>query len=91
MFTLYFLFFFLFLSRGGAGGSFSCVPALLKLCLILKFSGWIRPFLTEWIKEYHDRRPGLKVLQQKIDDFIAAHEEQEEQVTLGVHMLWALF
>lgn len=37
--------------------------------------------MKKWIKEYHERRPGLKVLQQKIDDFITAHEEQEEQAS----------
>lgn len=30
--------------------------------------------------EYHQSRPGLKVLQQKIDDSITAHEAQLEQV-----------
>ena len=30
--------------------------------------------------EYHQSRPGLELLQQRIDDFITAHEEQEEQV-----------
>ncbi|GAB4827454.1 hypothetical protein Ancab_034338 [Ancistrocladus abbreviatus] len=35
--------------------------------------------MKKWIKEYHDNRPGLKVLQQRIDDFITAYEEQEEQ------------
>lgn len=35
--------------------------------------------MKKWIKEYHENRPGLKVLQQRIDDFITAHEEQEEQ------------
>jgi hypothetical protein len=30
--------------------------------------------------EYHQSRPGLKVLQQKIDDSITAYEAQLEQV-----------
>uniref|UniRef100_A0A0E0K4S7 Ribosomal RNA-processing protein 7 C-terminal domain-containing protein n=1 Tax=Oryza punctata TaxID=4537 RepID=A0A0E0K4S7_ORYPU len=34
---------------------------------------------TEWILEYKQKRPGLKVLQQRIDEFITAHEEQQEQ------------
>ncbi|XP_057549063.1 uncharacterized protein LOC130827377 [Amaranthus tricolor] len=36
--------------------------------------------MKKWIKEFHERRPGLKVLQEKVDDFITAHEEQEEQL-----------
>ncbi|CAA3026823.1 ribosomal RNA-processing 7 homolog A [Olea europaea subsp. europaea] len=35
--------------------------------------------MKKWIMEYHQSRPGLKVLQERIDDFIAAHEAQEEQ------------
>ncbi|KAL2522885.1 uncharacterized protein Fot_26808 [Forsythia ovata] len=35
--------------------------------------------MKKWITEYHQSRPGLKVLQERIDDFIAAHEAQEEQ------------
>ncbi|XP_021738456.1 ribosomal RNA-processing protein 7 homolog A-like [Chenopodium quinoa] len=35
--------------------------------------------MKKWIKEFHVRRPGLKVLQEQIDNFITAHEEQEEQ------------
>lgn len=35
--------------------------------------------MKKWIKEYYDRRPGFEVLHQRIDDFITAHEEQEEQ------------
>ncbi|KNA11211.1 hypothetical protein SOVF_137280 isoform A [Spinacia oleracea] len=35
--------------------------------------------MKKWIKEFHDRRPGVKVLQEQIDNFITAHEEQEEQ------------
>ncbi|KAL5974438.1 hypothetical protein ACLOJK_031103 [Asimina triloba] len=35
--------------------------------------------MKKWITEYHKSRPGLKILQQRIDDFITAHEEQEEQ------------
>ncbi|CAO2824653.1 unnamed protein product [Amaranthus hypochondriacus] len=36
--------------------------------------------MKKWIKEFHERRPGPKVLQEKIDEFITAHEEQEEQL-----------
>lgn len=32
--------------------------------------------------EYHQRRPGLNVLQEKIDDFITEHEARVEQVFL---------
>ncbi|KAK9683277.1 hypothetical protein RND81_10G128500 [Saponaria officinalis] len=35
--------------------------------------------MKKWIKEYHERRPGIKVLQEQIDDFITAYDEQEEQ------------
>ncbi|GLT66695.1 hypothetical protein SLA2020_390480 [Shorea laevis] len=31
--------------------------------------------MKKWITEYHQSRPGLNVLQQRIDDFITAHEE----------------
>lgn len=36
--------------------------------------------IAEWITEYHQSRPGLEILQQRIDDFMTAYEEQEEQV-----------
>jgi hypothetical protein len=42
--------------------------------------------LSEWILEYRQKRPGLKVLQQQIDEFITAHEEQQEQVCI-FHLL----
>ncbi|KAK3029968.1 hypothetical protein RJ639_038773 [Escallonia herrerae] len=32
----------------------------------------------KWIIEFHQRRPGVKILQQRIDDFITAHDAQEE-------------
>ncbi|KAK6128770.1 hypothetical protein DH2020_037476 [Rehmannia glutinosa] len=35
--------------------------------------------MKKWITQYHQSRPGIKVLQEKIDDFIMAHEAQEEQ------------
>ncbi|KAL3813528.1 hypothetical protein ACJIZ3_014796 [Penstemon smallii] len=35
--------------------------------------------MQKWIMQYHQSRPGLKVLQEKIDDFIMAHEAKEEQ------------
>uniref|UniRef100_A0ACD5ZJF5 Uncharacterized protein n=1 Tax=Avena sativa TaxID=4498 RepID=A0ACD5ZJF5_AVESA len=35
--------------------------------------------MKKWILEYKQKRPGLKVLQQKIDEFITAHEERQEQ------------
>ncbi|XP_010685221.2 uncharacterized protein LOC104899684 isoform X2 [Beta vulgaris subsp. vulgaris] len=35
--------------------------------------------MRKWIKEYHERRPGLKILQERIDEFITAYDEQEEQ------------
>nr|CAN75612.1 hypothetical protein VITISV_022290 [Vitis vinifera] len=35
--------------------------------------------MKKWIMEYHQSRPGLKILQQRIDEFITAHEAEEEQ------------
>ncbi|KAK4426291.1 Ribosomal RNA-processing protein 7A [Sesamum alatum] len=35
--------------------------------------------MRKWITRYHQSRPGLKLLQEKIDDFIMAHEAREEQ------------
>ncbi|XP_022942572.1 uncharacterized protein DDB_G0283697 isoform X1 [Cucurbita moschata] len=35
--------------------------------------------MKKWIKEYYESRPGLKVLQQRIDDYITAHEARLEQ------------
>ncbi|XP_057768536.1 uncharacterized protein LOC130988653 isoform X2 [Salvia miltiorrhiza] len=35
--------------------------------------------MKKWITHYHQSRPGLKVLQERIDDFIMAHEAREEQ------------
>ncbi|CAN1228229.1 Ribosomal RNA-processing protein 7 homolog A, partial [Linum grandiflorum] len=35
--------------------------------------------MKKWLTEYHQSRPGLKVLQQRIDDFIISHEEKLEQ------------
>jgi len=32
--------------------------------------------------EYKQKRPGLKVLQERIDEFIVAHEEQQEKVSI---------
>ncbi|KAH9739542.1 ribosomal rna-processing protein 7 [Citrus sinensis] len=35
--------------------------------------------MKKWVTEYHQSRPGLKVLQQRIDEFITAHEAKLEQ------------
>ncbi|XP_008456839.2 uncharacterized protein LOC103496672 isoform X1 [Cucumis melo] len=35
--------------------------------------------MKRWITEYHKSRPGLNLLQQRIDDYITAHEAQLEQ------------
>ncbi|KAJ9173113.1 hypothetical protein P3X46_016279 [Hevea brasiliensis] len=35
--------------------------------------------MRKWLMEYHQSRPGLKVLQQRIDQFVTAHEEKLEQ------------
>jgi len=37
-------------------------------------------YVAEWIMEYNQSRPGLKVLEQNIDEFITAHEAKLEQV-----------
>ncbi|CAN1164759.1 Ribosomal RNA-processing protein 7 homolog A [Linum perenne] len=36
--------------------------------------------VKKWLTEYNQSRPGLKVLQQRIDDFIISHEEKLEQL-----------
>ncbi|XVF63366.1 hypothetical protein PTKIN_Ptkin09bG0082100 [Pterospermum kingtungense] len=35
--------------------------------------------MKKWVTEYHQSRPGLKVLQQRLDEFIMAHEAKLEQ------------
>ncbi|KAL6911414.1 hypothetical protein ACP4OV_000219 [Aristida adscensionis] len=35
--------------------------------------------MKKWILEYEQKRSGLKVLQERIDEFITAHEEQQEK------------
>lgn len=35
--------------------------------------------MKKWIMEYHQSRPGLKALEDQIDDFITAHEEKLEE------------
>ncbi|KAJ0099015.1 hypothetical protein Patl1_21555 [Pistacia atlantica] len=35
--------------------------------------------MKKWVTEYHQSRPGLKVLQQRIDEFITAYEAKLEQ------------
>uniref|UniRef100_A0A0A8YDF0 Ribosomal RNA-processing protein 7 C-terminal domain-containing protein n=1 Tax=Arundo donax TaxID=35708 RepID=A0A0A8YDF0_ARUDO len=35
--------------------------------------------MKKWIMEYKQKRPGLKILQERIDEFIIAHEEQQEK------------
>ncbi|KAE8679237.1 Late embryoproteinsis abundant protein family protein [Hibiscus syriacus] len=35
--------------------------------------------MKKWLTDYHQSRPGLKVLQQRIDEFIIAYEEKIEQ------------
>ncbi|XP_061947845.1 uncharacterized protein LOC133671197 isoform X1 [Populus nigra] len=35
--------------------------------------------MKKWLTEYHQSRPGLKVLQQRLDEFIIVHEEKLEQ------------
>ncbi|KAK8638547.1 hypothetical protein V6N13_136966 [Hibiscus sabdariffa] len=37
--------------------------------------------MKKWLTDYHQSRPGLKVLQQSIDEFIIAHEAKLEQAT----------
>jgi hypothetical protein len=45
-----------------------------------KFLKLIFDVFTEWILEYKQKRPCLKFLQDGIDEFIIANEEQQEQV-----------
>lgn len=35
--------------------------------------------MKKWILEYHQSRPGVKILQDRIDDFIVSHEAKLEQ------------
>ncbi|KAJ1280847.1 hypothetical protein BS78_04G263500 [Paspalum vaginatum] len=35
--------------------------------------------MKKWILEYKQKRPGLEFLQERIDEFIVAHEEQQEK------------
>jgi len=35
--------------------------------------------MKKWITVYHQNRPGLEILQLRIDDFMTAYEEQQEQ------------
>lgn len=35
--------------------------------------------MKKWLSKYKDSRPGLKILEERIDDFITAYEEQQEQ------------
>jgi hypothetical protein len=42
---------------------------------------------TEWILEYKRKRPGLKILQERIDEFIVAHEAQQEKVSVPSSLL----
>ncbi|KAL6135440.1 hypothetical protein ACLB2K_067668 [Fragaria x ananassa] len=42
--------------------------------------------MKKWIMEYQQNRPGLKVLQQRIDEFIIAHEEKLEQYLVATHL-----
>ncbi|XP_068649315.1 uncharacterized protein [Aristolochia californica] len=35
--------------------------------------------MKKWLTEYHQNRPGLNTLQHRIDEFIMAHEAQEEK------------
>ncbi|GER25117.1 ribosomal RNA-processing protein-like protein [Striga asiatica] len=38
--------------------------------------------MKKWITQYYQSRPGIKVLQERIDDFIMAHEAEEEKARL---------
>ena len=40
--------------------------------------------------EYHQSRPGVKILQDKIDDFIVSHEAKLEQVIFFCSYLYEL-
>ena len=42
---------------------------------------YIEDYLAEWIAEYQAKRPGLKVLQQRVDEWLADYDKKEEQVS----------
>ncbi|KAL3636522.1 hypothetical protein CASFOL_018821 [Castilleja foliolosa] len=39
--------------------------------------------MKKWITQYHHSRPGLELLQERIDDFIMDHEAKEEQARVA--------
>ncbi|KAF6166334.1 hypothetical protein GIB67_015880 [Kingdonia uniflora] len=38
--------------------------------------------MKKWVMDYYQSRPGLTILHERIDEFIVAHEEQEEQAKI---------
>ncbi|KAG6406739.1 hypothetical protein SASPL_134348 [Salvia splendens] len=52
---------------------------LVVACRFMKHDNSRFSVCSEWITHYHQSRPGLNVLQERIDDFIMAHEAREEQ------------
>ncbi|KAL1308241.1 hypothetical protein AAHE18_17G091500 [Arachis hypogaea] len=40
--------------------------------------------MRKWIREYHQSRQGLNILQEQIDEFITVHEENLEQEESGI-------
>ncbi len=47
---------------------------------VIDFVEVVYVWLAEWIAEYRAKRPGLEVLQEQIDDFMADFDAREEQV-----------
>lgn len=47
---------------------------------VIDFAEVVYVWLAEWIAEYRAKRPGLQVLQEQIDDFMADFDAREEQV-----------
>ncbi|KAB2634037.1 eukaryotic translation initiation factor 5B-like [Pyrus ussuriensis x Pyrus communis] len=45
---------------------------------------------TEWVTEYHQSRPGLKELQQRIDQFMVEHDEKLEQRSRAAEGGWTV-
>ncbi len=47
---------------------------------VIDFAEVVYVWLAEWIAAYRAKRPGLQVLQEQIDDFMADFDAREEQV-----------
>ncbi|KAG6497761.1 hypothetical protein ZIOFF_045667 [Zingiber officinale] len=57
----------------------SCGMRISSLVSISQNMADLTPTFSEWINDYKQNRPGLKILQERIDEFIIAHEAQLEK------------